>query len=179
MRHPLSRVLGALALLRRRPPPELCALPDLRLAAWQSAAVAAWWAFLLLMPFHLFATNPGFRDLAAAGPEWAWGLVMAALAAGTNAARRHRGAVWRALAVLVGTFCWGFLAVYLALPAPHWPWRWGPVPVNTGVGAYSLALACGCARALVALVPFVMADLYAAWTLAGIPPSGPGGTTHV
>ena len=127
--------------------------PETRLVEGGSAAVALWWALLLLLPVHLFRSNASFEILPRLGPEWAWGV--ASLAAGLLQA----GAVLRRRPLLrwLGTFLsamlWGGVCGCLLGGCRHF---FG-LPVNTGCGCYAVWVILANVSA-VRLTPYVVAD---------------------
>ena len=128
-----------------------------------SARAAAWWAFLLLMPYHLFRTNEAFRGLAHVAPEWVWGVILLPLAGLHTLCLVCERPALHVLTLSFGVFVWGFVAAFLAQVSTHMPFFGLPwIAVNTGVAVYG-GKAADCGRGMLRAGTYLVADLSTWW----------------
>lgn len=127
--------------------------PETRHIELAFGLVSLWWAFVLLIPPDLFASNTSFLGLAARGSERQWGIVAATVSLLHLTGYIGAAPILRFLAFVVGMVFWLFVSASLASTAPVWH----HIPINTGVGAYGV-FAFKCFLAMCRLSPFVVAD---------------------
>ena len=128
--------------------------PETRLVELGSAAVALWWALLLLLPVHLFRTNAAFEMLPRLGPEWAWGAFSLAVGLLQGIALLRRRPLLRWLGLFLCAMLWGGVCACLAMGCRH---AFG-LPINTGCGCYGALVVLANVGAIL-LTPYVLADV--------------------
>ena len=128
-----------------------------------SSRAAFWWAFLLLMPYHLFGSNPAFRGLAHVCPEWVWGLILLPLALLHQLCLFSEKSWLQVLTLCFALFVWGFVTAFLAQVSQHMPVFGLPwIALNTGVAVYA-GKAMDCGRGLLRAGTYLVADVSTWW----------------
>ena len=139
------------------PKPKVLRVPETKLVKCGSAAVAIWWAVLLLLPVHLFSTNLSFLGLSHMGNSSLWATGAASVACLQLYGLYSQSLFFRWAGHVAAAMFYAFITAGVYLGAHFW----FHLPVNTGFGVYAIWAALNAYCAVFILPNYVIADLMA------------------
>jgi len=139
------------------PKPKVLRVPETKLVKCGSAAVAIWWAILLLLPVHLFSSNLLFLGLSHMGNSYLWAAGASSVAFLQLYGLYSQSLFFRWAGHVAAAMFYTFITAGVYLGAHFW----FHLPVNTGFGVYAIWAALNAYCAVFILPNYVIADLMA------------------
>ena len=137
------------------PKPKAHRVPETRLVKCGSAAVAVWWAILLLLPVNLFSTNLAFLGLQHMGHSLYWAAGAASVAFLQLYGLYSQSLIFRWVGHITAAMFYAFITAGVYLGSRFW----FHLPINTGFGAYGVWTVLNAYCAVFVLPTYVIADI--------------------